>query len=125
MSAAAFAVDDVAGSVRSLLVEFGLQVDPRFAGECRDLLSNAAYRMRYGRADGLTIDELAEMMLDRRIVAEPVTERDVLDILGSLAPRECRIAGESAVTPSRDRVDEPKLSLRSDPGNGWDPLRCR
>lgn len=58
-----------------------VQVDPRFRGELTPYHAVANIRASYFRRNGLTIDELGEVLLDSGFVAERPTEREVLDLL--------------------------------------------
>jgi hypothetical protein len=76
--------NDSARAIRTLLSEFGLQIDPQYAGEVRRLFDNPGYRMRYQRASGLTVDRLGEMLWSRGITPRRLDCREVLDLLDTV-----------------------------------------
>ena len=75
-----FRSDNPARATLQLLGELGLCSDPRYRGEIARLFDGRKPRAtgRY-RVTGATVDEFAERMADRGIVAERPTEREVLD----------------------------------------------
>lgn len=81
---AALVHDDPRDVLRAIREAGGIRIDPRLAGECKWFFSNPGLRRHYQRADGLTIDEVGELLLDRGFVSESPTEREVIDILTDL-----------------------------------------
>ena len=99
-----FTTDNPAAAVRSLLAEFGLCIDPRLAGECRWLFENRSYRMKYQRTDGLTIDRFSEMLHDRGVTSDSLTEAETLDLLADVMRPAKRAKG-------RERIDHEVIDL--------------
>lgn len=77
-----FTSDNPGPSVRSLLHEVGLCIDPDFPGEVRWLFDgNKGLRLRYQRRSGLTLDQFGEMLWTRGIVTERPDVNQVTEML--------------------------------------------
>jgi hypothetical protein len=68
-------------SIRALLRENPLMIDPSYRAECARLADNAGIRMRYFRADGVGIETFAEILYDRGITAEHLDCVATLELL--------------------------------------------
>jgi hypothetical protein len=103
--------------VRELLGEHGLQIDEQYRGETARLMDNAAYRMKYQRANGLTVDSLGELLWERHVFSERPTCNDVLELLDNvLRPAISRTssadAGDRAIIAAAERAIEVRRHTR-------------
>lgn len=78
-----FRVDDMR-PVLAAIRERGIQVDPMFPGECRQLFGNVGVRLRYCRKAGLNIDAVAELLYDRGYTARRISTVECIDVLDRL-----------------------------------------
>jgi hypothetical protein len=81
--AAELLVDDTR-AILAAIRERGIRIDPRLRVECRQLFGNPGVRMNYQRPDGLTIDGVGELLVDRGFIRSGLSERDVLELLETL-----------------------------------------
>lgn len=69
-------------AVREILREHGITPkDAGYRGEIAKLFENRSYRMKYQRANGLTIDGLCEVLWERGLYVTRPSCREVFDML--------------------------------------------
>lgn len=93
--------DNAREVLRAIRESGGLRADGRLRAEMKWFFENAGLRARYCRRNGMTVDELGEMLVDRGYVLEIASEREVLDILADLFAA----GGRRATSATREQND--------------------